>query len=173
MTSIAKTGDKVETKWGAGIVGRVRISRRGSAEMRAWADYLGGSCMLDVEVVDIVVVQDDRAGIVSMPAISAKVIEAGAVPAAAARDMLQGMQNKIKSRKYAAQADRWDESREAGLTRLAIGTTVEVQLKGSAGSLVWCRAQFKGFVAGSGNVRLDYNGRKITCSPKFVRPLQD
>jgi len=82
--------------------------------------------------------------------------------------------NKIKSMVYQRQSERrnkhWDQARESGVASLRIGDPVYIKFK-DLYEPVECK--FLGFVAGSGNVRFEYHGRRRTTGPRWAQTKEE
>lgn len=146
------------------VAGTHYLQRRGKNQRLAQL-VTGDKHSLDREMLVLVSMTDTAWYRISPTDATIRKEAKGSVDPCTATRRLDEVKKAIKSSRSERQWDRYEESRDSGLTRLNHGDAIEVEFRGGT----WHKATFQGFVRGSGNVRFEYNGRKRTCSPKFVR----
>lgn len=173
MTTQARieVGDKVSFHAGrkgrlTGIVTGSRI-KESRGRRRELAEMFGGSTSREVFMIKV------NETIWTCSPSNLTIVEKNAVASReASRDGHETL-TRIKRHNSNARANRRSENfskvSEVGLFDLSVGDAVEVSLHDRYKVSRWYPAKFIGFVPSSGRVRVEFEGRKITTPPQFVR----
>jgi len=145
-----------------GTVARVRVKRRGGRFRElTYMFHDNPESVLNVEVAEVA--EDGKRAFWTVPTVDLQVI--GKSDAHIAAGAVQDVKASRQQHRQAKKQRNAEAIYNSGLSRLQNGDEIEVQFR----DIGWAKAEFAGFVQGSGNVRYYRHGRKRTVSPKFVR----
>lgn len=149
-----------------GTINRIRTrERRGRARELARA-VTGDPHSLDSTVAEIA--PDGGGAVWTVPLTMLTYVGEG--DRNAAREAVATVKAKRRGNEAVRRSGNYETADAAGLYDLKPGAPIEVELRDACGSgTSWHAATFRGFVAGSGNVRYEWRGRVRTTSPKYVR----
>lgn len=160
-----KTGDRVtfnaRGKKIVGTITRVRTKTRKGRVRELALLVTGDPHSLDREVAEIA---PDGGGAVWTVALSSLTL-LGKGDLAAARAAVNEVKNARRANENRRATANFETADAGGLYDLKLGAAIEVKFR----DIGWAAATFRGFVAGSGNVRYERGGRVRTSAPEFVR----